>query len=243
MVHSRSTVAELNECLQKIIDEVAERFPNPTDRPYIHPNVVRFPDSAGRANWRDTLGDEECLPAADYNEFFKRPKGLPDGVKRGDMPVWCGLVSSWSRSWVPAASLSREDRQKKWLELWHAWVFVVVKLPRGEGGGKHLLIWDCDADMSKLEGEEAARARDVLRVSTQRSLVDHIRHGKEFTLKDVWIGTTEGTGGKDRCMRESANWLREFALADGAGSSWRGTADDENAPDERFQGFRRIPSI
>lgn len=166
--------------------------------------------------------------AHDFNTFFKRPSSQ-GGANRGQRNVWIGLVASWSKEWPTQPA-------KNWQEGWHAWVFALVKNPQ-RGQGKHLMIWDCDAELPGV-GFGAKRPQEQL-LGLQTVLYRRARDLDNIDGR-LWLGTTPGQGGKNRCLRYSADWLRTLALGQDSGSAWQEIPDDPDQPDGRFPGFLRF---
>ncbi len=234
-----SPITTINAFLEYTIWQVRQQFPDAADRPYIHPRLIRFPDSGSRADWASTLGSEEIELAGDFTEFFVRPRN-DVGQSRANSNVWLGLVASWSKGWVGRPSA-------EWVEDWHAWVFVLVRNP-ARGSGKHLLIWDCDAQVQQQLGPTAGRQRpmDVL-LGVQLRLYQHVRqtsgpgrHQNQNINHRVWAGTDASQGGRNLCLRYSAQFLRSIALHVDACDAWSATPGDEDSPDPRFLGFSRF---
>jgi hypothetical protein len=100
------------------------------------------------------------------------------------------------------------------------WGAAVVKDTSGQG--KHLYIWDCDADMA--QDFDSLRPRDFM-LGTQVKLIQVAK--QKGRIDGVWYGGGEAAG-QDRCVELTGRWMKRMAA----------TADDPfSEQDERFTGF------
>ena len=178
---------------------------------YIHPRPISYPTLQNKSNYSNAFADSKLQD--NYQRLWKLGPG-PEESK-----VWLALLTTWTQSWVGSAT--------PWDEIgWHAWAAALIRDDENGGKGKHLLIWDCDADMKR--NLRALRRRDVL-CPTQILFVAMAE--KKGKIKDIWIGGDRNRG-QGRCLEMTANWIHKMASLED--SAYKGKGDS------RFKGFEKL---
>ena len=151
---------------------------------YVHPRPISFPTSANKANWSYGVEDPEGRDC--YNSLSKH---APKSKNR------LMLFATWTKSWVG----------RPWKEdSWHCW--GAAMLDNSTGYGKHLVIFDSEADMS--QDFTVVRPKEVM-LCTQTSFIKWAR-GKH-RLDSLWFGNAGITPTPFDCVRHTVEWIESFA--------------------------------
>jgi hypothetical protein len=172
--------------------------------PYVHKTPIAYPTKANKDNWRTAFVGADMLDT--YQQFWKAQTTANTRL---------ALFSTWNATWVG---------DSQWdTRYWHAWAAALVKNPSGKG--KHLYIWDCDADMA--QDFDGLRPQDFM-LGTQVKLIQLAR--EKGRIDGLWYGGGESAG-QDRCVELTGCWIERMATA---------VDDPFSKQDERFAGFRLI---
>lgn len=105
------------------------------------------------------------------------------------------LFATCVRGWV-ARHWENDD--------WHCW--GAAMLDNEEGYGKHVVIFDCEADMS--QDFTKVRAKDLM-LSAQTQFITWAR-GK-YSIESVWYGNADLKPKPRECVLNTANWIKSFS--------------------------------
>ena len=147
---------------------------------YIHPRPISFPDSEAKANWINYEPDSENT---DYYDVIRK------SVPRATNILL--LFATWTESWVGKPALSWQNR---W---WHCWGLVLLKNP-GRKYGKHLLLFDCEANMN--QDFQNLRPREFM-LGTQVTFINWAR--QNYDIQSVWYGNAGITAQESQCVRHT----------------------------------------
>lgn len=165
--------------------------------PYIHSRVLSWPDHSKKLNNQDDFADG---PYRDIFSSLWKGKKSSDGSSSLQPHTWIGLFSTWCWSWVGVAQ--EQD--------WHVWGAAVISNgQRGRHSGKHLLIWDCDAEPTAMEGQRPQQAL----LGAQSQLFEALR--KDYSIYTLWVGGGELEGrptfGQNKCVSWTKKWVKQIA--------------------------------
>lgn len=153
---------------------------------YIHPRPISFATTQKRANWKDSMGSD--INEWDYYDCLRK------NARRGFNRL--ALFATWTQSWVGT---------KNWRDAdWHCWGAAMLDRPTGYG--KHLVLFDCDADMS--QDFTKLRPKDFM-LPTQVDFVQWARHA--YKIESVWYGNAGCKPKPRQCVLSTAIWIESFA--------------------------------
>ena len=151
---------------------------------YIHPRPISFADSTKKANWANHIDD---VNERDYYDCLRRT--APRFSNR------LALFATWTQSWVG----------RKWEDDdWRCWGAAMLDEPIGYG--KHLVLFDCDADMD----QDFTKLRPKLfMLPTQKQFIDWA--DKCYDIRSVWYGNAGSNPKPRQCVLNTAIWIESFS--------------------------------
>jgi hypothetical protein len=181
--------------------------------PSIYPEMIHFFDSKDKANWEKWLTGSEH--AAHLHQVYHEP-GPNASIKTRIL-----LITTPTTNYIQQPDPADQK--------WHTWAIVEVK-KQDTGYGKRLYIMDPNlpqqfrgADLSKI------RFRDMEFNGAQRKFIKYIYDKAPSTTK-VWVGRPgEAEPEKDRCVRDTCEWIDQLAKTEDKG--WVQGEDDARFPD------------
>lgn len=151
---------------------------------YVHPRPISFPTSANKANWAD------ALPDTAERDCYDSLRTAASSSNR------LALFETWTKSWVGNPDWRTDP--------WHCWGAAILKNPTGYG--KHLIIFDCEADMN--QDFSVVRPRSFM-LPTQLSF---IKSARDYSRVDsVWYGNAGITPIPLHDVLHTVEWIESFA--------------------------------
>jgi hypothetical protein len=159
--------------------------------------IYAFRDGQERTNWKI----DGCSP--DLQEYETVSEFLT--LSKMGKEVKLGLFRSWPETWVGKTP-------EEWDHIsMHAWFAVIINIPKSNGGGKMLVVWDSDAetrlnaqherDMQQHEEETLAakafefKPRERIMMGRQAQLANKVA-GKRTTYQGTYYGGRRSDGKK-----------------------------------------------
>ena len=147
VIHQTSPNAHIEQWLAYIVEQAAQGPLNDT----IHICARRYGFRDGQDRTNSTISDWYAgdKDIGTLNEFMQAPKH----GKR----VKLGLFCSWPETWVGKTADQLQQMG------YHAWLAMIVDVPKEEGKGRFLVIWDPDAKVSMDLAIAAQRKEHISR--------------------------------------------------------------------------------
>ncbi|KAL7929479.1 hypothetical protein V8C35DRAFT_284296 [Trichoderma chlorosporum] len=155
--------------------------------PYIHPALLAFRDASDARRWHGEVGDlGVCDLCISVQTFW--------AAKKHNKKAWFGLCT------VPARVALRNKAEALANHTWHAVAFGIIAK---EGGGKALLVYDCDTGPAVPERPRQALGGVMLRLLSLMRSKGPV---------ELWVnGHNSRVYHRGRCLELSLRKLRQWA--------------------------------
>lgn len=180
--------------------------------PYIYPRVLSYIDGKDSSLWRGLYGDVASGDvAATVSGFWTARK---HGKK-----AWLGFAMLPPTNWVGMA-----NRESHLASKWHAVAFGVIAR---EGGGKALLVYDCE--IKEFPDGDPQRVREVIKNGALKKPYDTIRRCGSV---EVWVNQhRQEECGQGHLVKPSFKKLAEWASH---GDQFFTGSQDPRTPDKHY---------
>lgn len=203
LIHKDSPPAHIEQWLAYIAAQASKGPLN--DTIHVLTKIYGYADGHDRKNSTTPSWYPGSADIGTLDEFIQAPKH----GKR----VKLGLFCSWPETWV-----GKTAEQLQHLKF-HAWIALIVDVPKEEGKGRFLVIWDPDAQVnigfdkakqrkehivkSRLEERPSAflfRPRERIMLGRQQQLAKKVLNKGRSTFHGVYYGGDGNEEGEGLCL-------------------------------------------
>lgn len=203
LIHKHSPPEHIEQWLAYIAAQASEGPLNNTI--HVLTKIYGFKDGQDRTNSTIPSWYPGSAVIGTLNEFMQAPKH----GKR----VKLGLFCSWPETWVGKTADELQHMG------FHAWIALIVDVPKEEGKGRFLVIWDPDAQViigydqakqrkehivkSRLEESPTSfqfRPRERIMLGRQQQLAKKVLDKGRSTFRGVYYGGHGNEEGEGLCL-------------------------------------------
>lgn len=190
----QTTSQQFLDFLRQIQGNVSDK-----DKPFVFQKLVAYKDRGSSQRWSTIFPDDGCR-----GEFCATASSFWLVSKQGKK-AWFGMSTLPPTNWVGVPI--GEDKEIPREGWWHAVAFGVIAK---QGGGKVMIIYDCD--VAELPENRAPRPRDVIRHETLKEIWKLVHDKSKSGTAELWVNISDPSKrDRQQCVgiacRRLAEWV------------------------------------